>query len=125
MCAEPPEDASAAATLRARLREQASAVLAHDPGTRLGTDAEELHQMRVATRRLRAFLRAGRDLLDPAWSEPLREELRWLGSALGPVRDLDVLLEHLSGEVESLGEDAPAGRKLLTTLDAGAPDCQA
>ena len=72
--------------------------------------------MRVATRRLRAFLRAGHDLLDPEWSEPLREELRWLGSALGPVRDLDVLLEHLSGEVESLGEDAPEGRKLLARL---------
>ena len=70
--------------------------------------------MRVATRRLRAFLRAGHDLLDPAWSEPLREELRWLGGALGPVRDLDVLLGRLRGEVQSLGEDAPAGRKLLS-----------
>lgn len=114
---EPPEDASSAATLRARLREQADRVLAHDPGTRLGTEAEELHQMRVATRRLRAFLRAGHDLLDPAWSEPLREELRWLGGALGPVRDLDVLLEHLGDEVESLGKDAPEGRKLLRRLE--------
>jgi len=113
---EPPEDASSSAMLRARLHEQGARLLAHDPGTRLGTDAEELHQMRVATRRLRAFLRAGHDLLDPEWSEPLREELRWLGNALGPVRDFDVLLEHLSGEVESLGEDAPAGRKLLGRL---------
>ena len=72
--------------------------------------------MRVATRRLRAFLRAGHDLLDPEWSEPLREELGWLGGALGPVRDLDVLLGRLSGEVQSLGEDAPAGRKLLSRL---------
>jgi CHAD domain-containing protein len=110
-------DDSAAGTLRARLREQAERLLAHDPGTRLGTDAEELHQMRVATRRLRAFVRAGRDLLDPAQSELLREELGWLGSALGPVRDLDVLLEHLTGEVEFLGADAPAGRKLLRALE--------
>jgi len=114
---EPPEDASSSATLAARLREQGERVLLHDPGTRLGTDAEELHQLRVATRRLRAFLRAGSELLDPEWSEPLREELRWLGSALGPVRDLDVLLEHLSGEVESLGDDAPEGRKLLRALE--------
>lgn len=113
---EPAEDASAAAVLRARLREQGERVLAHDPGTRLGTDAEELHQMRVAARRLRAFLRAGRGLLDPEWSEPLRAELGWLGGALGPVRDLDVLIEHLSGEVESLGDDEPAGRKLLARL---------
>jgi CHAD domain-containing protein len=114
---EPPANASPSATLAARLREQGERVLLHDPGTRLGTDAEELHQLRVATRRLRAFLRAGRDLLDPAWSEPLREELRWLGSALGPVRDLDVLLEHLSAEVGSLGDDAREGRKLLSALE--------
>ena len=114
---EQAEDGSSAATLRARLLEQGERVLAHDPGARLGTEAEEVHQMRVATRRLRAFLRAGRDLLDPAWSEPLREELRWLGGALGPVRDLDVLLEHLRGEVEKLGADAPEGRKLVRTLE--------
>ena len=112
-----PDDGSAAATLRARLREQAEAVLAHDPGTRLGTDPEELHKMRVATRRLRAFLRAGHELLDPAWAEPVREELRWLGGALGPVRDLDVLIEHLTPEVESLGVDATAGRRVLRALE--------
>jgi CHAD domain-containing protein len=114
-----PDEApsGAAATLRARLREQAEAVLAHDPGTRLGTDPEELHQMRVATRRLRAFLRAGRELLDPAWSEPLRAELRRLGGALGPVRDLDVLLEHLRPEVDGLGQDATGGSVLLRALE--------
>ena len=112
-----PDDASSAATLRARIREQAESVLAHDPGTRLGTDSEELHQMRVATRRLRAFLRAGGELLDPEWAEPVREELAWLGGALGPVRDLDVLVEHLTAEVDSLGDDRPSGRKLLRTLE--------
>ena len=55
-----PDDESSAETLRARIREQVERVFAHDPGTRLGTESEELHQMRVATRRLRAFQRAGR-----------------------------------------------------------------
>ena len=113
---DPPEDASSSAVLNARLREQAALVLAHDPGTRLGTDVEQLHQMRVATRRFRAFLRAGHALLDPEWSGRFREELSWLGGALGPVRDLDVLLERLSSEVQSLGEDAAAGRQLLARL---------
>jgi CHAD domain-containing protein len=112
-----PDDPSSAARLRARIREQAEGVLAHDPGTRLGTDSEELHQMRVATRRLRAFIRAGSGLLDPGWAEPVREELKWLGGALGPVRDLDVLVEHLADEVESLGDDHADGRKLLRTLE--------
>ena len=74
---------------------QVGELIAHDPGTRLGDDPEELHQARVATRRLRAVLRAARPLLDPGWTESLRAELSWLGGALGPVRDLDVLLDHL------------------------------
>src|SRR3954468_9332869 len=44
--------------LRARLRAQLDEILANDPGTRLGTDPESLHDMRVALRRARALLRA-------------------------------------------------------------------
>jgi len=99
------------------LGEQARKLLLHDPGTRLGSDPEDLHQMRVATRRLRAFLRVGRPLLDETWSEPLRDELGWLGRALGPARDLDVLLEHVESELAALGEpDGAAG--LLEALRA-------
>ncbi len=115
--AQPVEGDPAAATLVAALKTQYERMLAHDPGTRLGTDIEELHQFRVATRRLRAFLRAGRELLDPAWSEPLRDELGWLGGELGPSRDLDVLVDRLRAEVESLGDDAEAGRALVAVLE--------
>jgi CHAD domain-containing protein len=107
----------AARTLVEELRRQYERLLAHDPGTRLGEDAEELHQFRVATRRLRAFLRAGRELLEPAWAEPLREELRWLGGELGPSRDLDVLTEHLREEAETLGDEAEAGSALVAVLE--------
>jgi CHAD domain-containing protein len=51
--------------------------------------------MRVATRRLRAHLRAAEPELDRAWAEPLRDELKWVAGLLGAVRDLDVLLERL------------------------------
>jgi CHAD domain-containing protein len=112
-----PGDGSAAGVLRARVRAQAEKLLAHDPGTRLGSDPEELHQLRVATRRLRAFLRAGRDLLDRESAGLLREELGWLGRALGRVRDLDVLIEHLDAEVRTLGADKVQGRKLVRTLE--------
>jgi len=69
----------------------------------------------VATRRLRAVLRAARPLLDPEWAESLRTELRWLADALGPVRDLDVLVERLRGEIELLDppERRAAGRFLV------------
>jgi CHAD domain-containing protein len=90
----------------------------HDPGTRLGTDAEDLHQMRVATRRARAFLRAARELVEPEWAESLRAELGWLGSLLGPARDADVLHEHLSAALAGLGEGAEAHQApLLRALD--------
>jgi CHAD domain-containing protein len=100
--ASPSASAPATEHLTAMLRRQERAILAHDPGTRLGTDPEQLHQLRVATRRLRAFLRAARPLLDAEWAEALRAELAWLGGALGPVRDLDVLLEHLRDDAAGL-----------------------
>ena len=67
----------------------------HDPGTRIGEDPEALHDMRVATRRLRAAVRIFAPALPARVERELRDELRWLGQLLGGVRDLDVQLEHL------------------------------
>ena len=92
------------------------ALLAHDPGTRRGDDPEDLHQLRVATRRLRAFLRAARPLVEIDWATSLREELGWLGGHLGPARDLDVMLDRLRAEVEALDGDAEGARGLLEAL---------
>jgi CHAD domain-containing protein len=115
--AGPPSDLPAGEALAAALRTQYTELLAHDPGTRLGSDPEDLHQLRVATRRLRAFLRAGRPLVDRDWADGLRDELAWLGGSLGPVRDLDVLIEHLRADLESLDdEDREAASTLLGEL---------
>ena len=59
-----------------RSRREYRDLLAHDPGTRRGDDPEDLHQLRVATRRLRAFLRAARPLVDHDWAESLRDGAR-------------------------------------------------
>ena len=103
--------------LAAALVDQHDRLLTHDPGTRLGADPEDLHQMRVATRRARAFLRAAKPLLDSEWAGDLRDELRWIGSALGPARDLDVLVERLDGEIARLGDERLAVRGLLEGLE--------
>jgi CHAD domain-containing protein len=104
--------------VRVALARQVAELLAHDPGTRFGEDAEELHQLRVATRRLRAILRAARDLLEPAWSEALRAELSWLAAALGPVRDLDVLIERFKGEIVGLEpSERRAAARFVALLD--------
>jgi CHAD domain-containing protein len=117
--ARPRRRAPAREHVAAALREQYEAIVRHDPGTRLGRDPEELHQMRVATRRMRAILRAAEPLLDPEWVRMLRAEVGWLGGALGPVRDLDVLVEHLKADAHLLGEtDERAFLRLLRSLNA-------
>lgn len=111
----PPEDPFEA--LRALLRVQLRQIHAHDPGTRLGEDPESLHDMRVAVRRSRALLRAGRKLVADDTTQ-LRGALKELGTTLGAVRDLDVLLERLRGEAAALGQpDADAGARLLRELE--------
>ena len=103
--------------LKARLRRQLDEILAKDPPTRLGDDPESLHDMRVAVRRARALLRAGRSLFATD-TQMLEQELRWLGGVLGDVRDLDVLLDHLRREASALDPaDREAARGFLLVLD--------
>jgi CHAD domain-containing protein len=102
--------------IRLLLLAQLQALEAHDPGVRLGTDPADLHKFRVATRRTRAIVRATRPLLGETLA-PLAAELEWLGALLGPVRDLDVLLERLREGVAALAEDRVAGEELLETLE--------
>jgi CHAD domain-containing protein/adenylate cyclase class IV len=103
--------------LRARLRTQLDEILANDPGTRLGTNPESLHDMRVAVRRARALLRAGAPLIDTD-TQVLALELKWIGRILGDVRDLDVLLARLRGEAASLDPvDRKAAGRLLRSLE--------
>jgi inorganic triphosphatase YgiF len=77
----------------------------HDPGTRTGEDPESLHDMRVATRRLRAAVRVFAAGIPARLQDSMRRELQWLGQLLGPVRDLDVQMAKL----ESFTAAAPAG----------------
>jgi CHAD domain-containing protein len=106
-----PEMSSGAVAL-AVLRRQFSAMLAKEPGTRLGDDIEELHDMRVATRRLRAALALFSDVL-PETALKGRDDLGWIGRMLGAVRDLDVQIELLDTWLDALDD---ADRDALTAL---------
>jgi CHAD domain-containing protein len=113
---EAPPAPSPFEELRSRLRHQLAEIERHDPGTRLGRDPESLHDMRVGVRRLRALLRAAKELLAGDTVE-LGERLKELGRILGEVRDLDVLLERLETEAAELaGEDAQRAGSLLAAL---------
>lgn len=79
-------------------------LLWNEPGTRLGVDPEHLHDMRVATRRLRTVLELFETAIPETPRRSFAADLRWIGRALGRVRDRDVAL----GRVAELAADAPA-----------------
>src|ERR1700690_2598066 len=66
------------------------------PTAARGEDADAVHDARVATRRLKAAL----DLMDQVVArkhrKPLTRISRSLRKRLGELRDLDVMLDHLS-----------------------------
>lgn len=86
----------------------------HSAGTRLGEDIEELHDMRVATRRLRAAFRLFCEPMGAQTLEPFLEDLRWLGRTLGEIRDLDVGIAYMQQrQHEARGETAQAAAAVL------------
>ncbi len=104
--------------VRAAIAAGTRRLVAHDPGVRLGGDDEDVHQARVATRRLRSDLATFRPLLDEAWVAEVRGELGWVAGELGAVRDADVLAARLRLQADQLGQaDAAAVAGLLRTLD--------
>jgi CHAD domain-containing protein len=77
-------------------------MLYHEPGTRLGEDIEALHDMRVATRRMRAAFRVFKGFYDPKVMAPYLKGLRQTGWALGAVRDLDVFRAKTKAYLDGL-----------------------
>lgn len=86
-----PDDVLAEAG-RKVLRFHFARMLAREAGTRSGEEIEDLHGMRVATRRMRAAWRVFGDGFRPRRTKRLRDRLRVLAGRLGAVRDLDVQL---------------------------------
>lgn len=80
--------------VRHRLVAAEHAFAHHDPGVRTGRP-DALHQLRVAARTLRSDLRTFAPFLDDDRVVQLREELQWIGLALSPARDLEVLRSRL------------------------------
>ena len=84
-------------------------MLSHEQGTLIGKEIEELHDMRVATRRMRAAF----DIFTPAFSPKVMKHylngLRDIGRALGQVRDMDVILENARIYQEKLEVQARPG----------------
>lgn len=92
-------------------RHQLRLIEQHRIGAIKGDDSEALHDLRVAVRRTRSLLGEFRHSFPAGRHEPFCVEFRWLGEVTGPVRDLDVYLEHF-----------PTYRSLLPEATASALD---
>jgi CHAD domain-containing protein len=81
-----------------------------------GGTPRDLHRCRVATRRIRVIARTTQPVVGDVLV-PLQEELCWLAGVLAPVRDLDVLLDHLGSQVETLDEDGDGAKLVVAALE--------
>lgn len=63
---------------------------------------DSVHQLRVATRRLRSALRTFRRILDRDVTDPVGAELKWLAAELGIDRDQEVLDARLRSGLDAL-----------------------
>jgi CHAD domain-containing protein len=80
-------------------------MVSHEAGTRRGEDIEELHDMRVATRRMRAAIRVCGAYLDMKQIKPFVKQIRRAGRILGTVRDLDVFKQKAQAYLNTVPPD--------------------
>lgn len=64
-------------------------------GVREGNDAEYLHQMRVALRRLRVLLHLAESIVADVQLAAFRQEIASLGTSLGKIREWDVFIAQI------------------------------
>jgi CHAD domain-containing protein len=80
-------------------------------------DADAIHDARVATRRLKAAMGLLESVVSSEYRKPFEKVLKKLRRRLGPLRDLDVMIDHLQ-KTESIAAHAVAAawmRERLST----------
>ena len=109
-------DTAGAAIVRA-LRSDVERFTAAEPDVRADRD-DAVHQMRVATRRLRSVFRTYRKVFERNDIDHLRAELKWFGGELGTARDAEVIamrFDTLLRELTPALTDGPVYDRLVTT----------
>ena len=97
----PKPSASAAGVVTAYLKVQVATLRSLEPAVR-ADEFDAVHQMRVATRRLRATLRSFGSVIPRSRTAKVAAELKWLGGLLGEARDGEVLPRHLLASLETV-----------------------
>jgi CHAD domain-containing protein len=104
-----------AETARRQLRTHFQELLVMEREVRKDTDIEAIHDMRVATRRLRAILPTIRPVVAEETLRPFRKHLRKIAWSLGEVRDCDVFLDLVRHYIEQQPDDQRAAMSPLVT----------
>jgi CHAD domain-containing protein len=120
------ERATVADVVRSSLAAGLDRLLGHDVQLRLASPdpaVDDVHQARVATRRLRSDLKTFGAILDPIWREHIRSDLKWLGAILGELRDRDVLSDGFAHAPIPISQRLAvqrvnAGRRLAEVLSS-------
>jgi CHAD domain-containing protein len=83
-----------------------------------GTDIEGVHDVRVASRRLRAAMDVAAPAFPHSWFDPLHKVAKEITSELGEVRDRDVMLEYLTAERDAAApNERPGVDRLINRVD--------
>jgi inorganic triphosphatase YgiF len=106
------------------LEEQSKIVWRQHPRALEGIDPEGVHQMRVASRRLRALLKTFKEIFGNDVVARFNNELRWLARNLGRARDADVTeqgtrdAEHVAADhyEQYLGEETISAYEHLVEI---------
>jgi CHAD domain-containing protein len=91
-------------------------MLKHENGSRTGEDIEDVHDMRVAIRRMRSAIRLLKPYLRAKAIADYNRDLRRLGWTLGDVRDLDVMIVQMQAYQAGLDESGQAGIQAVIAL---------
>ena len=102
-------DATFVEAAHTSLRQQLHEMMTNLDGTRQGDDIEALHDMRVASRRLRAALSVFSAAFPPKPFGAIEKEVAKTTDALGAVRDSDVQIEFLEAAIENAAESEKVG----------------
>ena len=114
-----PAHKGLAGLVDAYLQAQYTAIFEGDLALRREVNA--VHTTRVAVRRLRSTVRTFGKVFDSEAAGRLEAELVWIAAVLGEVRDLDVLRDRLTGEVDALPGEyvlGPVASRIESTLTA-------
>ncbi len=87
------------------LSKEYEALVEHRPSDGQPPDPEEIHQMRIAARRLRVSLKMFGQMLPGEAAKRFDREFQWFARSLGELRDLDVQAENFKAYQQTIGAE--------------------